>query len=258
MDACVVADEKISTGASPAGVTGEREVSRWVRGMFDDVAPRYDLLNHVLSGNIDRYWRRRTVKQFRDVLARADARVLDLACGSGDLLQAMGGDTTKAMRIGGDFSHGMLKAAKTKLPTVPLVEADALQLPLAANSLDLITMGFGFRNLANYRAGCVEMLRVLKPGGQAAILEFSTPPNALFRGFYNWYSFQVLPRIGALLTKGLSGGEASNAYKYLPASVKKFPDAPDLSVLMKSAGFAEVRYERMTFGIVALHVGRKA
>ena len=194
------------------------------------------------------------VKQFQDVLGRPEARVLDLACGSGDLVMAMGGDATKAMRIGGDFSHGMLKAAKAKLPTTPLVEADALQLPLAANSLDLITIGFGFRNLANYRAGCVEMLRVLKPGGQAAILEFSTPPNALFRGFYNWYSFQVLPRIGALL----SGGKASNAYKYLPASVKKFPDAPDLASLMKSAGFAEVRYERMTFGIVALHIGRKA
>jgi demethylmenaquinone methyltransferase/2-methoxy-6-polyprenyl-1,4-benzoquinol methylase len=249
-----VLEEKISSGASPAGVSGEREVSRWVRGMFDDVAPRYDLLNHVLSGNIDRYWRWRTVKQFQDVLARSDARVLDLACGSGDLVMAMGGDATKAMRIGGDFSHGMLKAAQAKLPTTPLVEADALQLPLAANSLDLITIGFGFRNLANYRAGCVEMLRVLKPGGQAAILEFSTPPNALFRGFYNWYSFQVLPRIGALL----SGGKASNAYKYLPASVKKFPDAPDLATLMKSAGFAEVRYQRMTFGIVALHVGRKA
>ena len=247
----------ISSGASPAGVTGEREVSRWVRGMFDDVAPRYDLLNHVLSGNIDRYWRWRTVKQFQDVLARPDARVLDLACGSGDLVQALikatPGAGSKAMRIGGDFSHGMLKVAQAKLPTTPLVEADALQLPLASNSLDLITIGFGFRNLANYRAGCVEMLRVLKPGGQAAILEFSTPPNALFRGFYNWYSFRVLPRIGALL----SGGKASHAYKYLPASVKKFPDAPDLAALMKSAGFAEVRYERMTFGIVALHVGRK-
>ena len=243
----------ISTGASPAGVQGEREVGRWVRGMFDDVAPRYDLLNHVLSGNIDRYWRWRTVKQFREVLGRTNARVLDLACGSGDLLQAMRGEPTRAQCLGGDFSHGMLMAAQRKMPSAPLMEADALQLPLAANALDLITIAFGFRNLANYRAGCEEMLRVLKPGGQAAILEFSTPPNSLFRGFYNWYSFQVLPRIGAML----SGGKASGAYRYLPASVKKFPDAPDLAALMKSAGFAEVRYERMTFGIVALHVGTK-
>lgn len=254
----VQSENKISSGASPNGVQGEREVSRWVRGMFDDVAPRYDLLNHVLSGNIDRYWRWRTVQQFRDVLTRPDARVLDLACGSGDLLQALmqnsAGAQSGGIRIGGDFSHGMLKAAKAKLPSAPLVEADALQLPLASNSLDLITIGFGFRNLANYRAGCAEMLRVLKPGGQAAILEFSTPPNALFRAFYNFYSFQVLPRIGALL----SGGRASTAYRYLPASVKKFPDAPDLAALMKSAGFAEVRYQRMTFGIVALHIGRKA
>lgn len=242
-----------ATGASPAGVTGEREVSRWVRGMFDDVAPRYDLLNHVLSGNIDRYWRWRTVRQLADVLANPNARVLDLACGSGDLLAAMQSNGCAAHQIGGDFSHGMLKAAQRKLPATPLVEADALQLPLGAGSLDLITIGFGFRNLANYHAGCVEMLRVLKPGGRAAILEFSTPPNALFRAGYHFYSFQVLPRIGALL----SGKKASHAYKYLPASVRKFPDAPALQQLMLGAGFRKVSYQRMTFGIVALHIGEK-
>jgi demethylmenaquinone methyltransferase / 2-methoxy-6-polyprenyl-1,4-benzoquinol methylase len=243
----------VSKGASPAGIQGEREVSRWVRGMFDEVAPRYDLLNHVLSGNIDRYWRWRTVRQFRGVLAEPGARVLDLACGSGDLVQAMGGEGTRALRIGGDFSHGMLRAAQAKMPQLPLVEADGLQLPFADNTLDLITIGFGFRNLANYRAGCQEMLRVLRPGGRAAILEFSTPPNALFRAGYQFYSFQVLPRIGAMLAKD----GAKNAYRYLPASVKKFPDAPELAALMRSAGFSHVRFERMTMGIVALHVGVK-
>jgi demethylmenaquinone methyltransferase/2-methoxy-6-polyprenyl-1,4-benzoquinol methylase len=246
-------DEQTSSGASPAGVTGEREVSRWVRGMFDEVAPRYDLLNHVLSGNIDRYWRRRTAARFRDVLARPDARVLDLACGSGDLVQAMMGPATKARLMGGDFSHGMLRAAQAKLPATPLVEADGLQLPFAANTLDLITIGFGFRNLANYRAGLVEMLRVLRPGGQAAILEFSTPPNALFRGAYRFYSFEVLPRIGAMLATD----KAKGAYRYLPASVKKFPGAEELAALMHEAGFGDVRFQGMTLGIVALHIGTK-
>jgi demethylmenaquinone methyltransferase/2-methoxy-6-polyprenyl-1,4-benzoquinol methylase len=216
--------------------------------MFDDVAPRYDLLNHVLSMNIDRYWRWRTVRRFRDVLIRPGARVVDLACGSGDLLQAMGSRAA----MGADFSHGMLVEAHRKLPGTPLIEADALQMPFADGSLDLITIGFGFRNLANYRAGCEEMLRVLKPGGQAAILEFSTPPNALFRRLYNFYSFEVLPRIGAALS-----GKAAPAYRYLPDSVKKFPDAPELAELMRQAGFAEVSYLRMTMGIAALHIGRK-
>ena len=244
-------------GTRPEGLEGDREISRWVRRMFDGVAPQYDLLNHLLSFQTDRYWRWRTVRRLRPVLAQPRVRAADLCCGSGDLLIALQRRNPGVTVFGSDFSHQMLRACRAKLSTgrlrSQLFESDAMELPLAAGSLDLVTVSFGFRNLVNYGAGLREMLRVLRPGGTAAILEFSTPPNALFRGFYNWYSFQVLPRIGALL----SGGRASNAYKYLPASVKKFPDAPDLAELMKSAGFGDVRYQRMTFGIVALHVGRK-
>jgi demethylmenaquinone methyltransferase/2-methoxy-6-polyprenyl-1,4-benzoquinol methylase len=239
--------ERAPTGASPTGIHGEPEVGRWVRRMFDDVAPRYDLLNHVLSLNIDRYWRSRAVQRVRHVLERPGVRALDLACGSGDLLAALGSPHA----VGADFSHQMLLAAQRKTRTSPLIEADALQLPFADGALDLITIGFGFRNLANYRAGLVEILRVLKPGGVAAILEFSTPPNSLFRGFYNFYSFHVLPRVGA----AISG--AGHAYRYLPESVKKFPDADGLAGLMRDSGFAGVHYERLTFGIVALHMGTK-
>jgi demethylmenaquinone methyltransferase/2-methoxy-6-polyprenyl-1,4-benzoquinol methylase len=131
-------------------------------------------------------------------------------------------------------------------------ESDALRLPLRDASADLVTAAFGFRNLANYRRGLGEMLRVLKPGGAAAILEFSTPPNPLFRHFYDFYSLQVLPRLGALFSS------EPDAYKYLPESVRKFPGAEGLAEQMKQAGFEEVRFHRMTFGVVALHVGVKS
>jgi demethylmenaquinone methyltransferase/2-methoxy-6-polyprenyl-1,4-benzoquinol methylase len=235
-------------GTSPPGVHGEREVSRWVRRMFDDVAPRYDLLNHVLSMNADKWWRARAVKRLGAITAKPGARMLDLCCGSGDLLAKLGSERA----IGADFSHKMLIEARRKLPRSPLVEADGLNLPLAGNSLDLITIGFGFRNFANYQKGLAEMLRVLKPGGVAAILEFSTPPNRLFRRLYDFYSLRVMPRIGAALSS-----RARDAYKYLPESVRKFPDAGQLAGLMREAGFSSVRFERMTFGIVALHIGRK-
>jgi demethylmenaquinone methyltransferase/2-methoxy-6-polyprenyl-1,4-benzoquinol methylase len=144
----------------------------------------------------------------------------------------------------------MLRVAARKV-TSPVVEADAMRLPVRNDSLDLVTVAFGFRNLANYRKGLEEMLRVLKPGGTAAILEFSTPPNAIFRGVYQFYSTKILPKIGAML----SG--APEAYTYLPESVKKFPDAPTLANEMSAAGFKEVTFERMTFGSVALHIGKK-
>jgi demethylmenaquinone methyltransferase/2-methoxy-6-polyprenyl-1,4-benzoquinol methylase len=236
------------TGTTPPGVQGEKEVSRWVRRMFDDVAPRYDLLNHVLSMNADRWWRARAVKRVREITARPDARMLDLCCGSGDLLAKLGSERA----IGVDFSHKMLVKAHRKMPRSPLVEADGLHLPLAGDSIDLITIGFGFRNFANYQKGLAEMLRVLKPGGVAAILEFSTPPNRVFRQFYDFYSLRLMPRIGAALS-----WQARDAYKYLPESVRKFPNAEQLAEQMGAAGFREVRFERMTFGIVALHVGRK-
>ena len=241
------------TGTTPEGVRSEQEASRWVRSMFGRVAPRYDLANHLLSANVDRYWRSRTVARVRDILARPGARVLDLACGTGDLLIALEREAGRGL-IGSDFCHPMLTGARSKLSREglrsTLVESDALALPFADASLDLITIAFGYRNLANYRAGLAEMRRVLRPGGAAAILEFSQPPNRLFAGFYNWYSRRVLPVIGGVI----SG--AREAYEYLPESVRKFPDGPALARMMSEEGFAPVEWEYLTFGIAALHIGR--
>jgi demethylmenaquinone methyltransferase/2-methoxy-6-polyprenyl-1,4-benzoquinol methylase len=238
------------TGTTPQGARSEQEAAHWVRDMFGRVAHRYDLANHLLSFNIDRYWRAHTARRVRDVLARPHARVLDLCCGTGDLLRALerlrpGG----AAVMGADFCHPMLLAAQRKLAGLPLFEADALRLPLRDGSLDLIATAFGFRNFANYRAGLCEMRRVLAPGGVAAILEFSQPPNPVFGALYGFYSRRILPLIGGTL----SGSR--DAYSYLPESVRKFPDPEELAQWMRNVGFARVQFEQLTGGIVALHLG---
>jgi demethylmenaquinone methyltransferase/2-methoxy-6-polyprenyl-1,4-benzoquinol methylase len=222
--------------------------------MFGRVASRYDLLNHLLSFNLDKRWRARTVERVADVLKRPDARVLDLCCGTGDVLlslEARGGRPV----LGSDFCHPMLVEANRKIAArhsrTPLFEADALALPLADNSLDLITVAFGFRNLTSYRRGMEEMLRVLKPGGVAAVLEFSQPTNKPFAALYGFFSAHVLPRVGGMI----SG--ASDAYTYLPESIGKFPGAGDLAAQMRQAGFSHVEFERMTGGAVALHLATK-
>ena len=244
-----------SAGTTPDGSQSEQEASRWVRSMFGRVAHRYDLANHLLSANIDKSWRSHTVRKVRDILRRPGARVMDLACGTGDLLVALEQDAQRGL-IGSDFCHPMLEGAKSKLARLGLksrlVESDALALPLPDASLDLITIAFGFRNFANYRAALKEMRRVLRPGGALAILEFTQPPNQAFAAIYNWYSRRVLPILGG----AISG--APEAYKYLPESVRRFPDAPDLAVMMEECGYGPVEWEYLTFGIVALHVGRVA
>jgi demethylmenaquinone methyltransferase/2-methoxy-6-polyprenyl-1,4-benzoquinol methylase len=246
---------KASVGTSPEGACSEQEASRWVRSMFGRVAHRYDFANHLLSANVDRYWRNRTVARVRDVLERPGTRVLDLACGTGDLLIALERAAGRRL-MGSDFCHPMLTGARAKLERgrlkSVLVESDALALPFPDASLDLITIAFGYRNLANYRAGLVEMRRVLRPAGALAILEFTQPPNRSFAAVYNWYSRNVLPVIGG----AISG--APEAYTYLPESVRKFPDAPALAAMMTVAGFRQVAWEYLTFGIAALHVGRVA
>jgi demethylmenaquinone methyltransferase/2-methoxy-6-polyprenyl-1,4-benzoquinol methylase len=240
-------------GASPRGAVSEREAAGWVRGMFARVAHRYDLANHLLSFNFDRWWRAHTARRVSGILERPDARVLDICCGTGDLVLALG--RRGNFVLGSDFCHPMLTAANEKVrrkqARAALFEADALNLPLADASLDLITVAFGFRNLANYNAGLREMNRVLKPGGTAAILEFSQPPNRVFAAVYRFYSGRLLPLIGGALTG------SRDAYEYLPESVSKFPDAPALAEDMRSAGFADVSYEYLTGGIVALHMGEK-
>jgi demethylmenaquinone methyltransferase/2-methoxy-6-polyprenyl-1,4-benzoquinol methylase len=242
----------VSHGTTPAGVQGEEQAARWVRSMFGKVAPRYDLLNHLLSFQIDRYWRSRTVAAVANILERPTSRVLDLCCGTGDLMLALEKRRGSAV-LGSDFCHPMLTAAREKTSqrrrASEVFESDALQLPIADRSLDLITVAFGFRNLANYARGLAELKRVLRPGGQLAILEFSQPPNPVFAALYGIYSKRILPLIGGLIS---GSGEA---YTYLPESVSKFPGPEELAEQMRSAGFSKVRFERMTFGIVALHTG---
>src|ERR1035437_4170959 len=240
------------SGSTPPGGRSEKEAARWVRGMFGRVAHRYDLANHLLSFNIDRYWRAHTVRRTREILFRPEARVLDICCGTGDLVLALAKQGRPV--LGSDFCHPMLVAAAGKIarrraPAV-LFESGALALPLRDASLDLLTVAFGFRNLANYESGLGEMRRVLRPGGMAAILEFTQPPNALFGACYYVYARRILPWIGGLI----SGSR--DAYTYLPESVRKFPAAPQLAAMMHSAGFADVSFEYLTGGIVALHLGR--
>lgn len=244
----------VRPGTSPEGVATEREAARWVQEMFAQVAPRYDLLNHVLSMNIDKRWRARTVRRLTPVLTNPDARVMDLCCGTGDLLVAMEQKAGRAL-LGSDFCLPMLEGAAQKIAAArlksALFDADGLELPLRDSSVDLITIAFGFRNFANYRRGLVELRRVLRPGGTLAILEFSQPPNGLFRAAYNAYSTHILPRVGGLL----SGSSA--AYSYLPSSVRKFPGAPELSEWILEEGFASVDFEYLSFGIAALHTARR-
>ena len=239
-------------GTTPAGAATEREASDWVRAMFGRVAHRYDLANHLLSLNIDRYWRARTVARVQAMLSSPGAKALDLCCGTGDLLLALGADGGAVW--GSDFCHPMLTAAAGKIARrgfrSRLFEADALQIPVHDGSFDLVTVAFGFRNLVDYPRGLEEMRRVLRPGGVAAILEFSQPPNRAFAALYNFYSRRVLPALGG----ALSGSK--DAYAYLPESVRKFPSAEELAQMMQDAGFVEVSFERITGGIVCLHVAQ--
>jgi demethylmenaquinone methyltransferase/2-methoxy-6-polyprenyl-1,4-benzoquinol methylase len=229
----------------------DEETARSIRRMFAAVARRYDFLNHLLSFNADRSWRRRAVERVSPILCRPGARVLDLCCGTGDLLLALEARSGSPV-WGADFCHPMLLIARHKSPVCVLFEADALRLPLPDSSLDLVTAAFGFRNLASYSEGLDELLRVLRPGGMVAILEFSQPPGRLFPVLYGFYSRRILPLLGGAVS-GCGG-----AYTYLPESVRRFPSADDLARDMRAAGFSDVSYERMTGGIVALHTGRRA
>jgi demethylmenaquinone methyltransferase/2-methoxy-6-polyprenyl-1,4-benzoquinol methylase len=245
-------------GTQPEGAHTEADASRNVREMFTQIAPSYDALNHLLSLQLDRLWRARVARRLRPILANPNALVLDLCCGTGDLALALR-RSGKARIIGADFAHTMLVRARAKSilgsshsgmpapPPLPLAEADALRLPFADSSFDLVTAAFGFRNLANYEAGLREIHRVLKPGATIAILEFTEPPDGLLGDLYRWYFCKVLPRIGGWL----SGDPA--AYTYLPKSVARFFRPPELASLMSAVGYQSVAYKVWTFGTVALH-----
>jgi demethylmenaquinone methyltransferase / 2-methoxy-6-polyprenyl-1,4-benzoquinol methylase len=250
--------EAPAPGTRPDGAHTEADASRKVREMFSEIAPRYDLLNHLLSFQIDRLWRRRTARLLLPILQRPGAVVLDLCCGTGDLSFDLG-RAGQARIIGADFSHPMLVRANEKRATqlsrspngtprvLPFLEADALRLPFAGQSFDLVTTAFGFRNLANYEAGLREIHRILKPGGTIAILEFTEPPAGLLGTLYRWYFCEVLSRIGGLI----SGHYA--AYTYLPKSVSRFFRPPELASQMTAAGYTSVTFKVWTFGTVALH-----
>jgi demethylmenaquinone methyltransferase / 2-methoxy-6-polyprenyl-1,4-benzoquinol methylase len=246
-------------GAAPQGTTDQRTAAQAVREMFTAIAPRYDLLNHVLSFNVDRMWWRRTARTFRHILMRPDARVLDLCCGTGDMtfaLRCQAGRPLKQL-LGADFSHAMLQraAAKSRAASdrsrVPgWLEADALNLPLPGGQFDLVTSAFGFRNLTDYDAGLREIVRVLRPGGECGILDFGEPKGVMGT-IYRIYFRQVLPRIGTLIS-GVSG-----PYTYLPASVERFPNPEEMLTRMKAAGFSEASWTPYTFGIAGLYRGKK-
>ncbi len=250
-------------GSRPEGARNEREAGARVREMFGHIAPRYDFLNHSLSLSFDRLWRRRTAKRFSAILARPAVRVLDLCCGTGDLAFALSrragelrrNSSSAAMIVGSDFAIPMVELASGKglagrFPALFLA-GDALSLPFANASFDLVTAGFGFRNLANYERGLREIVRVLKPGGEVGLLEFSDPRNGIGAAAFRFYFRHILPRIG-----GAISGDAT-AYSYLPISVIKFPPPAELAQWMERAGFAEVDYKLWNFGSVALHTGRK-
>ncbi len=247
----------ISKGATPDGAGDEQSAAAAVRQMFNSIAPRYDLLNHVLSANIDRLWWWRTARRFRSILTNPDAAVLDICCGTGDMTMALLKHRPVASRpiIAADFAREMLArgarkfaAPSAKHGTAIAVEADALHLPLRAQSLDLVTTAFGFRNLANYDDGLREFFRVLKPGGQVGILDFSEP-DGLIGKLYQVYFRRVLPAIGRLICG------ADGPYNYLPTSVSKFPPPPEMLAMMRAAGFTDVTWTPYTFGIAGLFTG---
>ncbi len=253
----------VAAGSRPEGARDEREAGARVREMFGHIAPRYDFLNHFLSLSFDRLWRRRTAKRFSAILSRADARVLDLCCGTGDLAFALGRRASElrgksdscCLIVGSDFAIPMVELAATKRSVdgsiIPFLAGDALSLPFSDVSFDLVTAGFGFRNLANYERGLREIARVLKPGGEIGLLEFSDPRHGIGAGAFRFYFRHILPRIG-----GAISGD-STAYTYLPNSVSKFPPPEELVRWMEKAGFADVEFSAWNFGSVALHTGRK-
>jgi len=250
-------------GTRPAGTRTEGEASARVREMFSRIAPRYDFLNHALSFSLDRVWRRRTARKFRRILRRTDARVLDLCCGTGDLTFALERVRVHAIRdrgahrfplIGSDFAQPMLDRARRKAAahsrSTVFTTADALHLPFADASFDLVTSAFGFRNLVNYERGLCEIARVLKPGAEVGILEFSEPGAGPMAGLFRFYFRKVLPHVGS----AISGN--SEAYAYLPGSVARFPAPTEITALLQKVGFTSVHTTSWNFRSVVLHTAR--
>ncbi|MCK4536148.1 MAG: bifunctional demethylmenaquinone methyltransferase/2-methoxy-6-polyprenyl-1,4-benzoquinol methylase UbiE [Desulfuromonadales bacterium] len=230
------------------------EKGRGIRDMFDHIAPRYDLLNRVLSLGIDRRWRRFAVRQL-DI--PRDGMVLDIATGTGDVALEVARQTDPSIKIvGSDFTQGMLVLGQDKIAGSPyrdrifLANAPCEALPHPDETFDGITIAFGIRNVVDRQKGLHEMARVLKPGGRAVILEFATPLNGFFRAIYYFYFLRVLPWLGGLISQ-------RSAYQYLPDSVLEFPDRETFKSMMEKAGFSDVRIHNLTGGIAAVHVGTR-
>jgi demethylmenaquinone methyltransferase / 2-methoxy-6-polyprenyl-1,4-benzoquinol methylase len=241
------------TDVSTTALPSPEEKAAHVRRMFASIAPRYDLLNHVLSLNIDRLWRRRAVNRLGwDRFP--EGTFLDNCAGTLDLAVELAGRTGFRGRVvGSDFTHAMLARGTHKVVEMPVEPAcaDALRLPFADRVFDGATVGFGVRNLADLDAGLREAARVLKPGARFVILEFTTPGWQPFRGLYLFYFLKVLPAVGRLVSKH------GSAYTYLPESVLQFPEPAELARRLEAAGFAEVGWETLSGGIAALHWGTR-
>lgn len=217
--------------------------SKIIQDMFNDIAPRYDLLNRVLSFNRDVAWRRAAVKA---VDIKPGMRLLDLACGTGDVIAEIKKQVSDVTIIGGDFSLNMLKIAKKKISDVPFSAADAHNLPFKDNTFDRITIAFGFRNVTDKEKGLKEFYRIMKKDGRLCILEFSQSENKFFGHVYKFYFTKILPFVGGLV----SGNK--KAYAYLPDSVYKFPKRPEYRKMIENAGFVSTEFKSLMFGAVTI------
>lgn len=238
----------------PERTARELEHARAVREMFSGIASKYDFLNHFLSVNIDKSWRRKVAAKLRDILDDENSSVLDVACGTGDLSIELG-QNSKAKIIGTDFCRPMLTIAKEKTAKqqkqIPYIEGDAMNLSFADASFDAVTIAFGLRNLSNVEDGIRELKRILKPNGKLVILEFSEPRISGLKQSFQFYFSHILPRIGG----AFSGSRG--AYEYLPDSVSKFPNQKRLAEMLETEGFTDVEYKNLTGGIAAIHIGTK-
>lgn len=222
--------------------------------MFDNIAPKYDLLNHTLSMSIDRVWRRRVVGEVRRA---KPGRILDVATGTGDLAIAMARRIRDVHVLGVDLSEQMLAVARRKIEArgldgrIVLDRGDAERLAVADASVDVATVAFGVRNFGDLGAGLRELARTIKPGGKVVILEFSRPRNRVFRALYEFYSYKILPRIGGLVSRD------KRAYEYLPASVGEFPAPEEFMAMMARAGFRNCRARSQSFGIAQIYIGER-
>lgn len=234
-------------GAAPVDKSGPR-----IRGMFGEIAGRYDFLNHALSLNCDRYWRWRTVRQ---VVLRPGPPVLDVCTGTGDLAFAYHrAGRGEVPVVGADFCHPMLqRACRKRRDSQPaFVEADAMRLPFPDDSFQIVSVAFGLRNCADTDRGLAEMTRVCQRGGRVVVLEFSMPRRQPMRAIYGWYFRHILPRIGQLVS-----GSRTNAYNYLPRSVGEFPAGDALLARMAAAGLRETTCQQLTLGVACLYMGTK-